>query len=254
MYKGSNQFLHILANSYYCPSFFIIAILVSVKWYFILVLSCMKFLINFEQKSPFHFTLGSANYIAGPTWCKIMIEGGTSNQEPQTFLVFPRDKRLACGREKKETHLFLMYLSGTVTKLAVHPQTGPTPLSLLISIAHSSLPLSYPFSLTSLKWERTKSFIIHSTADCYLSARYWARCWEGGVPWWEGLSPRILTAGKRLEFKGLVDLPHSLKFIRIKLTFRVLTDKHNCKASFWWRWREKKEDVGFLSVRRGAIC
>lgn len=74
----------------------------SVKWYFIIVLICMKFLINFKQNAPnFHFTLGSTNYIAGPTGSKIMIKGSTRTQEPQSLLVFPRDKRLEHGGRRR---------------------------------------------------------------------------------------------------------------------------------------------------------
>lgn len=89
---------------------------------------------------------------------------------------FPPETKDWSVKEREESHLFLMYLSDTGTKLAIHPWSGLTPLSFLTCPALSSLPISY-INLNPFKWERTKPFIIHSTANCYLPARDGARRW-----------------------------------------------------------------------------
>lgn len=246
MYKGSDL------------STFLPTLIVHVFYYshpsecwvvFIIALICMKFLKNFERKVPtFHSTLDSANNVAGSTWNKIMIKGSTSTQEPQSLLVFPRDKGLECGRGRRNPpvpdipvrHCAKAGRSPSEGNYAPKPPNLPDPLK-------SSLLL--PHQLEFLQGRENQAFHYSFNSRLLFACQVWSSML--GVPRWDVLSPRILKAGKRLEFKGLVDLPQSLKFICIKLTFRVLIDKHNClKTSFWWRRRKKRGGGNLLGGDR----
>lgn len=61
-----------------------------------------------------------------------------------SLLVFPPETKDWSVKEREESHLFLMYLSDTGTKLAIHPWSGLTPLSFLIARPSQAFPPHTP--------------------------------------------------------------------------------------------------------------
>lgn len=184
-----------------------------------------------EQGVPhFHFTLGPANDGAGPHWSKVTMKGVPARRSHSpSFPSFlspeaKKKKRLGCGKKEEKSITYSEELPGLPSEGTFWDFNSPT---------HPSLPLSYPFNLNFFKGDGTSFFILNPTRVCYVPARHWARA-----------AGNVASSSESLDsqawIKGLVDLPHSLKFTYIKLTFYVFIDKHDFyKISFWWRRRGK---------------
>ena len=137
-----------------------------------------EILNKFWTRGPhFHFTLDLANdvlVLTGQNKCKRKYQ-----QPGSTVLPYfsQAHKKLGCWRKKKPpvSDIPIGHLGVTVGFIIRWDLLGfqftyfPKPLDI-----HAP-PFTYPLNLNSFMWEGTKSFIVHSTAVCYLPPWLWVR-------------------------------------------------------------------------------
>lgn len=163
----------ILTNTCYCSYFFVVAILVSV---FHRHFDLYEVLKKCEQGAPhWPFTLGPVNDVAGTNWRKITIKEVPAPRSHSPSLFSPETQKAEARKEEEEFTCFwhIHQILGRTVRFTLRRHLlgfqfthSPKPLTFL---PYPSLPLSYPLSLNSFKWD--------SPTVYYMPARYWARCW-----------------------------------------------------------------------------